>query len=54
MTSMLFLSAHLELLNFGSHLYSQRKLTDKVGKIENVDYVAIIISFQTLLGKHVV
>jgi len=26
----------------------------KVGKIENVGYVAITMSFQTLLGKHVV
>jgi len=49
---MLFLLAHLEFLNFGSHLYSLQKLTDKVGKIENVGYVAI--SFQTLPEKHVV
>jgi len=31
-----------------------QKLTDKVGKIENVDYVGITISIQTLLGKHIV
>jgi len=54
MTSILLLLAHLEFLNFGSHLYSLQKLKGKVGKIENVGSVAITISFQTLLGKHVV